>query len=97
MKTCPKCNISGIPDYAKFCPVCGTKLRALNDSQGGQQISRSVHSQKSTSNSSYNYNRNSQSPNGSSNNSVDGENIFNVIILVIVFGSVAFLIIQAFL
>ena len=26
MKTCPKCNMSGIPDEAKFCPVCGQKL-----------------------------------------------------------------------
>ena len=29
MKTCPKCKTTGIPNVAKFCPVCGTKL---NDS-----------------------------------------------------------------
>lgn len=26
MKTCPKCNMSGLPDDAKFCPKCGTKF-----------------------------------------------------------------------
>ena len=26
MKTCPKCNMSGIPDEAKFCPECGAEL-----------------------------------------------------------------------
>ena len=26
MKTCPKCKTTGIPDDAKFCPVCGAKI-----------------------------------------------------------------------
>ena len=26
MKTCPKCNMSGIPDEASFCPKCGAKI-----------------------------------------------------------------------
>ena len=27
MKTCPKCHTTSIPDYAKYCPVCGKKMR----------------------------------------------------------------------
>ena len=26
MQTCPKCNMSGIPDDAKFCPKCGQRV-----------------------------------------------------------------------
>ena len=26
MRTCPKCKTTGIPDEAKFCPVCGEKI-----------------------------------------------------------------------
>ena len=34
MKTCPKCNMSGIPDDATFCPKCGEKIvRRKKDSQ----------------------------------------------------------------
>lgn len=34
MKTCPKCNMSGIPDDATFCPKCGAKIvRRKKDSQ----------------------------------------------------------------
>lgn len=28
MKTCPNCKTTGIPDEAKFCPNCGTMLKA---------------------------------------------------------------------
>lgn len=32
MKTCPKCNMSGIPDDAKFCPKCGSKFNVCPSS-----------------------------------------------------------------
>ena len=31
MQTCPKCNMSGIPDDATFCPQCGAELISISD------------------------------------------------------------------
>ena len=33
MKTCPRCNMTGIPDDAKFCPKCGKALTRKEKTQ----------------------------------------------------------------
>ena len=39
MKTCPKCNMSGIPDDAKYCPRCGAELQSIsNDANNATSI-----------------------------------------------------------